>query len=371
MELGQRPLESLEMNPAFWKNRKVLLTGHTGFKGSWLSLWLQQLGAEVSGYSIDVPTDPSLYETAAAGKGMTSMIGDVRDLASFRAYSEKTAPEIIIHMAAQSLVRRSYADPVGTYDTNIMGTVNVLEAARHADSVRVVIVVTSDKCYENREMQSGYSEDQPMGGDEPYSSSKGCAELVTAAYRNSFFHVADFEQHDTTIASVRAGNVIGGGDWAEDRLIPDIVAAFREGTDAEVRNPQAIRPWQFVMDPLNGYLTLAECLWSDGPVFAGAWNFGPDDSDAKDVGYVAAQLSRVWGDSAGWRHDNTEQPREATYLKLDSSKAKSKLSWLPVLHLSTTLEWIVEWYQNFFKANNARNITLEQIERFQQQAEQR
>lgn len=348
-----------------------MLTGHTGFKGSWLSLWLQQLGAEVSGYSIDVPTKPSLFESAEAGKGMTSKMGDVRDLASLRAYTEKMAPDVVFHMAAQSLVRRSYVDPVGTYDTNVMGTVNVLETARHADSVRVVIIVTSDKCYENRERQSGYREDEPMGGYDPYSSSKSCAELVTATYRNSFFHIADIEQHGTTVASVRAGNVIGGGDWAEDRLIPDIVAALQKGTAPEIRSPQAIRPWQFVMDSLNGYLTLAENLWVDGPAFAGAWNFGPDESDAKDVGHIVEQLSRGWGGSAEWRHDNMEQPREATYLKLDSSKARSKLSWLPVLELKTTLEWIVEWYQNFFKANNARHITLEQIERFQQQAEQR
>jgi CDP-glucose 4,6-dehydratase len=353
------------MNPAFWKKKKVLLTGHTGFKGSWLSLWLQQLGAEVSGYSIDVPTAPSLYESAAVGKGMRSMTGDVRDLASLRAYSEKTAPEIVIHMAAQSLVRRSYVDPVGTYDTNIMGTVNVLEAARHADSVRVVMIVTSDKCYDNRERQSGYREEEPMGGSDPYSSSKGCAELVTAAYRKSFFH------DGATIASVRAGNAIGGGDWAEDRLIPDIVAALQDGTAPEVRNPEAIRPWQFVMEPLNGYLTLAERLWADGAAFAAAWNFGPDESDAKDVCYIVEQLSSGWGNSAGWRRDKTEQPDEATYLKLDSSKAKSELSWLPILELSTTLEWIVEWYQGFSKANDARGITLEQIERFQQQARQR
>jgi len=358
------------MNPGFWKNKRVLLTGHTGFKGSWLSLWLQQLRADVSGYSIDVPTEPSLYESAAAGEGMTSMMGDVRDLASLRAYTEKTAPDIVIHMAAQSLVRPSYVDPVSTYDTNIMGTVNVLEAARHADSVRVVIIVTSDKCYDNRERQNGYREDEPMGGDDPYSSSKGCAELVTAAYRNSFFNVADFEQHGTTVASVRAGNVIGGGDWAENRLIPDIVSAFRQGTTPKIRSPKAIRPWQFVMDPLNGYLSLAESLWSDGPKFAGAWNFGPDECDAKDVGYIVERLARGWGNSAGWRHDNTEQPREATYLLLDSSKAKSKLHWLPVLELTTTLEWVVEWYQNFFKTNNSRNMTLDQIERFQQLAEQ-
>ena len=356
------------MNSVFWKYKKVLLTGHTGFKGSWLSLWLQDLGADVSGYSIDVPTDPSLYDAAEVGDGMTSVTGDVRDLASLKSFVEKASPEIVIHMAAQSLVRRSYTDPVGTYDTNIMGTVNLLEAVRHIGSVRVVIIVTSDKCYNNEERAQGYREDEPMGGYDPYSSSKGCAELITAAYRNSFFNSANFDQHETAVASVRAGTVVGGGDWAEDRLIPDIVAAFQGGTMPEVRNPHAVRSWQFVMDPLNGYLTLAESLWNDGQAFAGAWNFGPDESDAKDVGYIVEQLSRVWGEDAEWRHDESDQPHEATNLRLDSSKARSALSWSPVLDLTTTLDWIVEWYQRVFLANEAREVTLEQIRRFQQQA---
>jgi CDP-glucose 4,6-dehydratase len=368
MERGRRTLESLGMNPAFWKNRKVLLTGHTGFKGSWLSLWLQGLGADVSGYSIDVPTDPSLYDAAEVGDSMTSVTGDVRDLESLNSFVHETGPEIVIHMAAQSLVRRSYTDPVGTYDTNIMGTVNLLEAVRNNGGVRAVIVVTSDKCYDNEEHEQGYREGEPMGGYDPYSSSKGCAELVTAAYRNSFFNNADFDRHETAVASVRAGNVIGGGDWAEDRLIPDIVAAFQGGTLPEVRKPHAVRPWQFVMDPLNGYLTLAESLWNDGRAFAGAWNFGPDASAAKDVAYIVEHLLRGWGEDAEWRHDESDQPHEMTSLKLDSSKAQSTLSWSPVLDLTTTLDWIIEWYQRVFSANEAREITLEQIQRFQQQA---
>ena len=368
MECGQRTLESLGMNPAFWKHKKVLLTGHTGFKGSWLSLWLQGLGAEVSGYSIDVPTDPSLFDAAGVGNGMKSVTGDVRDLASLKSFVQATGPEIVIHMAAQSLVRRSYTDPVGTYDTNVMGTVNVLEAVRITGGVRVVIIVTSDKCYDNQEREQGYREDEPLGGYDPYSSSKGCAELVTAAYRNSFFNHAEFDQHKAGVASVRAGNVIGGGDWAEDRLIPDIVAAFQGGTLPEIRNPHAVRHWQFVMDPLHGYLTLAENLWTDGRAFAGAWNFGPDEAGAKTVGYVANQLSRGWGEGAEWQHDESDQPHEATYLKLDSSKAHSALSWSPVLDLATTLDWIIEWYQRVFSANEAREVTLDQIRRFQQQA---
>jgi CDP-glucose 4,6-dehydratase len=356
------------MNPSFWKNRKVMLTGHTGFKGSWLSLWLQDLGGDVSGFSIDVPTDPSLYDSASVGDGMTSVRGDVRDLESLRSFMEKTAPEVVFHMAAQSLVRRSYDDPLGTYATNVMGTANLLEAMRTVGSARVAIIVTSDKCYDNREHLQAYAENEPMGGFDPYSSSKACAELVTAAYRNSFFNSADFDQHRTAIASVRAGNAIGGGDWAKDRLIPDIVAAFKDGTSPRVRNPYAIRPWQFVMDPLNGYLTLAECLWSDGPAFAGAWNFGPDESDAKEVGYVVDQLSQAFGHEPKWKPDESGQPHEARYLKLDSSKARSALPWSPVLDLTTTLDWIVEWYQRGVSAKQARAVTLDQIHRFQVQA---
>lgn len=358
------------MTPRFWKDKRVLLTGHTGFKGSWLSLWLQQLGAEVTGYSVDIPTEPSLFESANIVEGMTSITGDVRHLTALRQATNEATPEIIVHMAAQALVRRSYIDPVGTYDTNIMGTVNVLEAARHADSVRVVIVVTSDKCYENRERQRGYIEDEPMGGYDPYSSSKGCAELVTAAYRNSFFPEADYERHRTSIASARAGNVIGGGDWADDRLIPDVIAAIQEGSALTVRNPEAVRPWQFVLDPLNGYLTLAERMWSDGPAFAAAWNFGPDESDAKNVAYVVEQLSSDWGSAGKWRCDASRKPHEATYLNLDSSKARSRLEWRSALDLRTTLEWIVEWYKDYRKAGSARSITLEQIDRFQQRVAQ-
>jgi CDP-glucose 4,6-dehydratase len=358
------------VNPGFWKGRKVFLTGHTGFKGSWLSLWLQRLGADVCGYSIDIPTEPSLYEAARIGDGMASIMGDVRDLAYLRAAVDDASPEIVVHMAAQSLVRTSYAEPVSTYGTNVMGTVNVLEAARYASSIRVVIIVTSDKCYDNDERQRGYVEDEPMGGHDPYSSSKGCAELITAAYRQSFFNGAGNDGDRTHVASARAGNVIGGGDWAEDRLIPDVVKASRSGTVLAIRNPQAIRPWLFVLDPLNGYLTLAERLWAYGPQFASAWNFGPDNSDRKDVAHIVERLFRGLGSTAKWRHDASHQPHEATYLALDSSKARSRLSWVPALDLSTALEWIVEWYRRVEQSGNARGITLEQIDRFQQRAVQ-
>ena len=354
------------MNPEFWRGRKVLLTGHTGFKGSWLSLWLQRVNADVCGYSSGVPTEPSLYEMARIGEGMASITGDVRDLAALRAAVQESNPEVIIHMAAQSLVRQSYVEPVVTYDTNVMGTVNVLEVARHSRSVRVVIIVTSDKCYENSERLRGYIEGEAMGGHDPYSSSKGCAELVTAAYRDSFFGGAGSQMHTASVASVRAGNVIGGGDWAADRLVPDVVKAIQAGAVPAVRNPQAIRPWQFVLDPLNGYLTLAERLWSEGPAFADAWNFGPDESDSKPVTHIVESLCHGLGGAAEWHRDKSPQPHEATYLKLDSSKARSRLSWIPALNLATALEWIVEWYRHAAQAGNARSITVEQIDRFQQ-----
>jgi CDP-glucose 4,6-dehydratase len=356
------------MNPAFWHGRKVLLTGHTGFKGSWLSLWLQELGAEVTGYSCDVPTDPSLYETARVADGMNAVNADVRDLAALDTAVAASQAEIVIHMAAQSLVRRSYKEPVETFDTNIMGTVNVLEASRRAADVKVVIIVTSDKCYDNLERDTGYREDEAMGGYDPYSSSKGCAELVTAAYRNSFFKPDEFDSHGTAIASVRAGNVIGGGDWAEDRLIPDVFAALQRGETPVVRSPGAVRPWQFVMDPLNGYLLLAEKLWDDGAHYAGPWNFGPDDSDAREVGFVVSQLNQHWASDSAWSHDDAEHPHEATFLRLDSSKARDQLSWSPQLELSGALEWIVEWYRAYSGGGDMHDATLAQVRRFQELA---
>ena len=359
------------MKPEFWHDKKVLLTGHTGFKGSWLSLWLQQLGANVAGYSIDVPTEPSLFDLAEIGKGMQSLSGDVRDLATLSAFVSEFNPEVVIHMAAQSLVRRSYGDPIETYSTNVMGTANLLESVRGADAARVVVVVTSDKCYENVERRSGYREDEPMGGYDPYSSSKGCAELVTAAYRKSFFNHAEYEDHGTAVASVRAGNVIGGGDWAEDRLIPDIVAALQAGKMPAVRSPDAVRPWQFVLDPLNGYLALVERLWQDGPAYAGAWNFGPSDADATSVAYLVEQLAHRWAGDDSWQPVATsDQPHEATYLKLDSSKARSQLGWTPILDLPTSMSWIVEWYKLHYATHQAREITLAQIAEFQQRVAQ-
>lgn len=279
----------------FWEGKRVLLTGHTGFKGGWLSLWLQSLGANVTGYALLPPTQPSLYEVARVGDGMYSHIADIRDLDRLVAVMRETRPEIVIHMAAQPLVRYSYVNPVETYATNVMGTVNLLEAVRQVGGVRVVVNVTSDKCYENREWIWGYREHDPMGGYDPYSSSKGCAELVAAAYRNSFFNPEAFGTHGVALASVRAGNVIGGGDWAEDRLIPDFMRAIMAGRAVVIRSPHAIRPWQHVLEPLSGYLLLAQHLWTDGPAFAEGWNFGPVDEDAKPVEWIVEQLTGLWG----------------------------------------------------------------------------
>ena len=349
------------MNPSFWQGRRVLLTGHTGFKGSWLSLWLQSMGAQVIGYALAPPSKPSLFEVAEVSIGMNSVIGDIRDLSTLQAVFAQHQPEIVIHMAAQPLVRYSYQNPVETYSTNVMGTVNLLEAVRHTPSVKAVVNITTDKCYENREWPWGYRENEPMGGFDPYSSSKGCAELVTAAYRSSFFNANNYSLHGVAIATVRAGNVIGGGDWAQDRLIPDILTAFAQGRKVAIRNPHAIRPWQHVMEPLRGYLTLAEQLFEHGPRFGEAWNFGPNDEDAKPVEWIVKQLALMWGAEAQWQLDSAETPHEAHYLKLDISKARSRLDWHPALRLKDSLTLILEWSKQFAAGANMRQFTLAQL----------
>lgn len=357
------------VNGDFWKAKRVLVTGHTGFKGSWLSLWLQLLGAEVIGYALPAPTRPSLFELANVSQGMISLKGDIRDFALLKKKITEYTPEIIIHLAAQSLVRRSYRDPLETYSTNIMGTVHLLEAIRLSMGVKIVIIVSSDKCYENREHLQGYQEDDPMGGFDPYSSSKGCVELIAAAYRRSFFIPLSTPDSPllASIASVRAGNVIGGGDWSDDRLIPDIIKALWENRIPLVRNPQAIRPWQHVLEPLHGYLMLAEKLYTHGNEYAGGWNFGPADEDAVPVKWIASQLCRLWGGDARFELDPVSHPHEAGYLKLNSSKARTRLGWRTRLDLEEALRFVIDWY-NAYLADPAsvRRFTESQIYQYQQ-----
>jgi len=352
------------INVDFWRGKRVFLTGHTGFKGSWLSLWLQKLGAELTGFSLPPPTEPSLFEKAQVSEGMTSLLGDIRDAAALRDALHSSRAEIVIHMAAQPLVRESYKNPPETYATNVMGVVNLLEAVRSAKGVRAVLNITTDKCYENREWAWGYRENEAMGGYDPYSSSKGCAELVTAAYRTSFFNPKAYKSHGVAVATARAGNVIGGGDWAADRLVPDMIKSFNAGSPVLIRAPHSIRPWQHVLDPLCGYLMLSEQLYTNGSPFAEAWNFGPNDMDAKPVSWIAAQLVSLWGEGAKWALDSAEHPHEAHFLKLDTSKARSLLGWAPKLDLAQALEYIVEWNKRSNSGESARALTLEQIQRY-------
>ena len=346
------------VDPDFWRDRRVLLTGHTGFKGAWMALWLQALGTRLTGFSDGLPTRPSLYELARVHEGMESIDGDVGDPDAIAAAVAAVAPEVVIHMAAQPLVRRSYAEPRETFQVNVMGTVNVLDAVRlHGHEVRAIVNVTSDKCYENREWEWGYREDEPMGGHDPYSSSKGCAELVTDAFRSSFFS----DPGGPRVASARAGNVVGGGDWGEDRLIPDIMRAALAGEPVRVRNPRSIRPWQHVLNPLSGYLVLAQALW-DSPQHACGWNFGPPDEDARSVGWIVERMGELWPDQLRWDYDGDPQPHEAHYLKLDSSRARSRLAWHPRVGLEVALESIVEWYVALREGADMRAVTVEQIE---------
>ncbi len=350
---------SSSVRPEFWRGKRVLLTGHTGFKGSWLSLWLQSMGAELQGLALAPPTTPSLFVEANVAEGMTSQIGDIRDLETVRACMAAFQPEIVIHMAAQPLVRLSYHEPVATYATNVMGTVHVLEAARTTPSVRAIVNVTTDKCYENREWVWGYREDEPMGGFDPYSNSKGCAELVTSSYRRSFF-----QQGGIALASARAGNVIGGGDWAADRLVPDILRAFERGEPVVIRNPHSTRPWQHVLEPLSGYLALAERLYTEGQSWAEGWNFGPQDDDARPVQWIVEHLVASWGRGASWRLDGGDHPHEAGYLKLDISKAKARMGWRPRWDLGTALEKITVWHQAWLAKDDVRALCLQQIQHY-------
>ena len=348
-----------------YRNRTVLITGHTGFKGAWLSLWLHHLGSDVIGYALKPPTHPSLFELCNLNSKITSIEGDVRDFDHLKRIIQKYKPEIIFHLAAQAIVRRSYEDPLETYSSNIMGTVNLFEAVRQVGGVKVVINVTSDKCYENREWVWGYRENDPMGGQDPYSSSKGCTELITTAYSKSYFPPEHYEKHGVSLASVRSGNVIGGGDWAEDRLLPDCMKALFDHKPIAIRYPDAVRPWQHVLDPLFGYLLLGQLLYQNGAPFAGAWNFGPEDSSAKPVKWLVERIVEIWGEKACWKMDETDHPSEAHTLKLDCSKAKLRLGWYPQWDLETALRFTVDWYKAYGQHEDILPITLRQIEQYE------
>ncbi|MFC0603405.1 CDP-glucose 4,6-dehydratase [Winogradskyella pulchriflava] len=347
-------------NTTFWQNKRVFLTGHTGFKGSWLSLWLQSMGAIVKGYSLEPPTSPSLFIEAKVGEAMESVIGDIRNLDFLKKHMVSFSPDILIHMAAQPLVRLSYLEPIETYTTNVIGTVNVLEAAKLCENLKAIVSVTTDKCYENREWHWGYRENEPMGGHDPYSSSKGCAELVTSAYRRSYFYTSD----TASVASARAGNVIGGGDWASDRLIPDTLRAFEKQKPVIIRNPLSTRPWQHVLEPLSGYLLLAEKLYTDGDKFAEAWNFGPKEESVKPVSYILDKMVDNWGKGASWELDKENNPHEAGFLKLDCSKAAAELKWKPKWELDHTLNLITNWHQKWLKNHSVKEQCLLEIESF-------
>lgn len=363
------PLTPASSPSAFsWNGRRVFLTGHTGFKGGWLALWLAQLGATVRGFALDPSTTPNLLTIARIPSLVEDGRGDIRDAASLDKAMHDFRPEVVFHMAAQPLVRLSYTDPIGTYETNVIGTARVLDAVRRCPSVRAVISVTTDKCYENKEWLWGYRETDPLGGYDPYSSSKACAELVSAAYRQSYFHPDRLNQpggHTTGIATARAGNVIGGGDWSLDRLIPDLIDGFTKGYPVRIRRPQAIRPWQHVLEPLHGYIRLAEHLLTPGPdaaKYATAYNFGPADDDARPVQWIVERMTEFWGNGASWVLDPDPGVHEAGYLKLDASRARDHLQWAPRLHLKTALEWLVRWYHAAAGGSaDMQALTLEQV----------
>ena len=352
-------VRSSVLNENFWLNKKVFLTGHTGFKGSWLSIWLKMLGVELAGFSLKEHTNPSLFHEAKVGDNMLSLYGDIRDFSALDRAITAFKPDIIIHMAAQPLVRQSYLEPVKTFETNVMGTVNLFEVARKVESVKAILNITTDKCYENNEWQWGYREYEPLGGHDPYSSSKACSELVTNAYRQSFL-----QKNDVFIASARAGNVIGGGDWSNDRLIPDIISAFENKKPVSIRFPGAIRPWQHVLEPLSGYLKLIEKLYNEGSNFAEAWNFGPFDNDAKPVIEIDESLGRLWDGEPEWKVVNNNEPHEAKNLKLDISKAITKLQWQPKWSLEYSLKKIVNWHSNWTSGIPASKICTDEINEY-------
>jgi len=355
----------LSASTSFWAGRRVFLTGHTGFKGGWLALWLSHLGADVRGYALDPSTQPNLFDTLSLGGRVDDIRGDIRDPKTLDAALIDFAPEVVFHLAAQPLVRLSYADPITTYETNVIGTARVLDAIRRTPSVRAVLSVTTDKCYENKEWVWGYRESDPLGGYDPYSSSKACAEIVSAAFRQSYFPPDQIAHHGVGLATARAGNVIGGGDWSLDRLLPDLVRGFLSGEPVKIRRPHSIRPWQHVLEPLHGYILLAEKLLTGDPTYARAYNFGPSDDDARPVAWIADRMTRAWGDGASWALDEDPSVHEAGYLKLDASRAKADLAWTPRLPLGDALDWLVQWYRAHAAGADMQAFTLRQIETYQ------
>jgi CDP-glucose 4,6-dehydratase len=348
-----------------WRGRRVFLTGHTGFKGSWLAFWLNKLGAQIRGYALDPCTEPNLFNLTSIGSVVDDVRGDIRDYARLEASMKQFAPEVVFHLAAQPIVRRSYADPIGTYGTNVMGTVNVLQAVRNTPSVRAVVCVTTDKCYQNQEWIWPYRETDTLGGYDPYASSKACSEIVSAAFRSSFFPPERFQEHNVALATARAGNVIGGGDWSEDRLIPDLIRGFSSGQPALIRSPDAIRPWQYVLDPLYGYILLAQRLLDQPWRFACAYNFGPGDEDVWPVERIANKVVSLWGNGASWVRDSVPSVHEDHVLRLDASKARIELKWKPRLGIESALEWTVAWYRASTQGDNMAEFTRKQVAEYE------
>jgi CDP-glucose 4,6-dehydratase len=360
MDLRPSEVENLVISSAFWLDKRVFLTGHTGFKGSWLSLMLARLNTRATGYSLEPPSAPNLFELARVGEVIDDIRGDIRDLDHLRAAMTSVAPEIVIHMAAQPLVRAAYADPVSTYATNVMGTVNVLEAARATPSVGAVLVVTTDKCYENKDWVWGYRETDAMGGRDPYSNSKACAELVAGAYRDSYFSNAN----SAKILSARAGNVIGGGDFAADRIIPDAFRAFLAGRALHIRNPAAVRPWQHVLEPLTGYLMLIETAMTGSARLDGGWNFGPGAASEQSVEALVTRFIDAYGGGASWARDHGDHPHEANLLRLDTAKAREMLRWSPLLDFGETVDWTTQWYRALADGKDVVATTMMQVDRY-------
>ena len=352
------------LNP--WDGRRVFLTGHTGFKGGWLSLWLASRGAQIRGYALDPLTEPNLFSAAAVGAQLDDVRGDTRDYLKLESAMTGFAPEVVFHLAAQPLVRRSYADPLVTYSTNVMGTAHVIEAIRKTPSVRAVVCITSDKCYLNQEWVWPYRETDPLGGYDPYSASKACAEIVIAAYRSSYFPEHRHGEHHVKIGTTRAGNVIGGGDWSADRLIPDLVRGFLSRKPMLIRQPHAIRPWQHVLEPLHGYMMLAERLLAGETTLSDSFNFGPGDEEPWSVERIANRLATLWGEEASWTIDSVPEMHEAHLLRLDSSRANTELGWRPRLGIERALQWTFEWYRSWQQGADMRQVTLDQITRFEE-----